>query len=238
MTRLVIFAKAPQPGAVKTRLIPSLGADGAAALAHAMLTHTLQQAMAAGMDAVELCMSPGPADPAWHGLTLPATILRTGQGEGDLGERMARAVERVTLQQQDSILLIGTDCPALTSKRLRDAARQLVRHDAVMLPVADGGYVLIGLKAPCPGIFMQMRWSTSTVGAETLRRLAGLGLRVWQGPTLHDIDEAADLAHLPDSLRIHPAIRRNQALAPSAQTPAVAKPISTDTSKKTSHANR
>lgn len=214
MTRLVIFAKAPQPGAVKTRLIPSLGADGAAALARAMLTHTLQQAMAAGMEAVELCMSPAPADPAWHGVVLPETVERSAQGEGDLGERMASAVERVTTRHRDSIVLIGTDCPALTSERLREAARQLVRHDAVMVPAADGGYVLIGLKAPCPGIFTRMPWSTSTVGAETLRRLAGLGMRVWQGPTLHDIDEAADLAHLPDSFLIHRVVKKKQALAP------------------------
>ena len=64
-------------------------------------------------------------------------------------------------------------------------------------PVADGGYVLIGLKSPCPELFTNMAWSTSTVAAETLRRMTALGLRVWQGPQLHDIDEPADLAQLP-----------------------------------------
>jgi len=197
VTRLVIFAKAPQPGAVKTRLIPVLGADGAAALARAMLAHTLQQALAAGLGAVELCLSPAPGDPDWRDVALPAGVDCTAQGDGDLGERMDRAMQRALALQRGPVLLIGTDCPALDSERLREAARQLTQHDAVLLPVADGGYVLIGLRAPCPAIFRYMAWSTSSVAADTLQRLTALGLSVWLGPVLHDIDEAADLAHLP-----------------------------------------
>jgi rSAM/selenodomain-associated transferase 1 len=196
MSTLVIFAKAPQPGAVKTRLIPALGAEGAAALARRMLDHTLQQALATSVGPVELCMSPAPDDMDWQGVALPDGVQRTAQGEGDLGQRMARAVARIT-GQQEAVLLFGTDSPALTATHLMEAERQLARHDAVLLPVADGGYILIGLKAPCPALFTDMPWSTPAVAAETLRRMAALGLRVWQGPTLHDIDEPADLAHLP-----------------------------------------
>ena len=195
MTTLVIFAKAPQPGAVKTRLIPALGAEGAAKLARRMLSHTLQQALAAGVGPVELCMSPAPEDASWQGLDLPNGVVRTAQGEGDLGQRMASAVARITHQQQ-SVLLFGTDCPALTATHLAEAAWQLTRHDAVLVPVADGGYILIGLKAPCPELFTQMPWSTSAVAAETRRRMAAFDLRLWQGPMLHDIDEPADLIHL------------------------------------------
>ncbi|MDO8384828.1 MAG: TIGR04282 family arsenosugar biosynthesis glycosyltransferase [Polaromonas sp.] len=202
MTRLVIFAKAPQPGAVKTRLIPALGADGAAALARAMLDHTLQQALAAGLDTVQLCMSPAPGEPAWHGVALPAGVTCTAQGDGDLGERMDRAIQRALALDTGPVLLIGTDCPALDSDHLREAARQLAQHDAVLQPVADGGYVLIGLQAPCPAIFRDMAWSTPVVAADTLQRLAALGLRVWQGPVLHDIDEAADLVHLPAAFAV------------------------------------
>lgn len=196
MRTLVIFAKAPQPGAAKTRLIPALGAEGAADLARRMLAHTLQQALAAGVGPVELCMSPAPGHAAWHGVALPAGVTCTAQGEGDLGQRMARAVARVT-GKQESVLLFGTDCPALTAAHLREADRQLARHDAVLLPVADGGYILIGLKTPCPELFTDMPWSTPAVAAETLRRMAARGLRVWRGPMLHDIDEPADLARLP-----------------------------------------
>ena len=193
--RLVVFAKAPQPGTAKTRLIPALGAEGAAALARRMLAHTLQQALAAGAGPVELCMSPSPNDAAWQSIALPEEVARTAQGEGDLGERMARVIFRVTKQQP--VLLMGADCPGLTAAHIGEAASQFRAHDAVLLPVADGGYVLIGLKSPCPELFTVMPWSTSAVAAETLIRMKALGLKAWQGPQLHDIDEPADLAWLP-----------------------------------------
>jgi len=197
-TRLVIFAKAPQAGLAKTRLIPALGAAGAAELARQMLAHILAQALAAGAQTVELCMSPTAGDSAWRGVALPGSVELSAQGEGGLGERMNRAMNRA-LTQQAAVLLMGSDCPALSAGLMAEAGRQLVQHDAVLIPAADGGYVLIGLKVPCPGVFAPMAWSTSVVAAETLRRLAALGLSVWLGPTLHDIDDAADLVHLPDT---------------------------------------
>lgn len=206
MPRLVVFAKAPQAGLAKTRLIPALGAEGAAALARRMLEHTIEQALAARAGPVELCMSPAPDDAAWQNVALPEAVARTAQGEGDLGQRMARAVQRVTTQQP--VLLMGSDCPGLTATRIGEAARQLQAHDAVLLPVADGGYVLIGLKSPCPELFTTIRWSTPAVAAETLRRMAALGLRVWQGPQLRDIDEAADLMQLPAGFCSVPIPRR------------------------------
>lgn len=194
--RLVVFAKAPQPHQAKTRLIPALGAEGAAALARRLLDHALAQALDSGIGPVELCMSPAPGDPAWKGIRLPDAVLQTDQGEGDLGQRMARAVRRVTAGGQP-VLLMGSDCPGLSAGILREAARRLQTHDAVLLPVADGGYVLIGLTSPCPALFERMAWSTSSVALDTLRRMAGLGLSVWTGPLLRDIDEPADLAQLP-----------------------------------------
>ena len=198
-TRLLIFAKAPQAGLAKTRLIPALGAAGAAELARQMLAHTLAQALAAGAQTVELCMSPAAGDPAWLGVALPGAPELSDQGDGDLGARMDRAMNRALARQAGPVLLMGSDCPALSAVHISEAARQLAQHDAVLVPAADGGYVLIGLKAPCPELFTQMTWSTPTVAAETLHRLAAFGMRVWLGPTLHDIDESADLVHLPDT---------------------------------------
>lgn len=198
-THLVVFAKAPQAGVAKTRLMPALGAQGAADLARRMLQHTLLQALAAQVGPVELCMSPGPDDAAWAGLEIPAAVLRTSQGDGDLGQRMARAVERVTASGQP-VLLMGTDCPALSAARIAEAAQALAHHDAALVPVADGGYVLVGLHAPCTAIFADMAWSTPSVAAVTLQRMVMLGQRVWVGPTLHDIDEPTDLAHVPRHL--------------------------------------
>lgn len=217
MTRLVIFAKAPLAGAAKTRLIPALGADGAAAMARRMLSHTQAQALGAGAQAVELCMSPAPNDPAWRDVALPPTVECSAQGEGDLGARMNRALTRALALQQGPVLLMGTDCPALSHTRIAEAAHQLAQHDAVLLPAADGGYVLIGLPAPCPALFTDMPWSTSAVAAETLRRMASVGLRVWLGPQLHDVDEPADLVHLPESWRATAADPPARDLQPAPQ---------------------
>ena len=203
MTRIVVFAKAPLAGFAKTRLIPALGADGAAALARQMLNHTLDQALAAGVQVVELCMSPAPDDAAWRGVALQAAVETTAQGEGDLGERMSRAFDCALAKQQGPVLLMGTDCPGLTVAHIAESRRQLEHHDAVLVVVADGGYVLMGLRTPCPALFTDMTWSTPSVALETLRRMARLGLSVWQGPVLHDIDEPADLAHLPASFNNH-----------------------------------
>jgi uncharacterized protein len=202
--RLVVFAKAPQPGLAKTRLVPALGAEGAAWLARRMLDHALAQALAADAGPVELCMSPGPGDTAWRGVGLPDSVWCVDQGAGDLGARMARAVRRVTTGVQGRpVLLMGTDCPALTAAVIAEAARQLAQHDAVLVPVADGGYVLLGLRADCPALFSDMAWSTPAVATETRRRLTAQGLSIWFGPTLHDIDESADLVHLPAEWNFH-----------------------------------
>lgn len=195
--RIVVFAKAPQPGSAKTRLIPALGAQGAADVAQRMLRHAVEQALAADVGTVELCMSPAPGTPAWNGVTVPPSVVQTDQGEGDLGQRMARAIDRTTTRWAQPVLLMGTDCPALSAAHITQAAQQLQQHDAVVMPVADGGYVLIGLHAPCPTVFADMAWSTPTVAGDTLRRLALLGYGVWTGPQLHDIDGPADLVHLP-----------------------------------------
>ena len=94
----------------------------------------------------------------------------------------------------------------MTALLLQQAAQQLDAHDAVMLPAHDGGYVLLGLKSSCRALFDHIPWSTSVVATETLRRMAALKLFVWRGPTLHDIDESADLQHVPDLISrfLHP----------------------------------
>jgi hypothetical protein len=189
VTRIVIFAKAPVAGRVKTRLIPALGAHGAAALARKMLDRTLEEALATGLG-VELCGEPDAA--RWHeerpGLSLAA------QGEGALGERLARAADRVLAEVP--VLLIGTDCPGLDRGRLRAAAGALEDHDAILHPAHDGGYALLGLRRFDPSLFEGIDWSTAAVAEQTMRRIAALGWSVRVGETLRDVDEPEDLAHL------------------------------------------
>lgn len=193
--RIVIFAKAPVPGRVKTRLIPALGETGAARLAARMLNRALEQALSADVGPVELCMSPSLDSPEWAGIPLPPGIETSDQGEGDLGERMARATRR-TFARGEAVLLTGTDCPQLTGTLLREVAAHLADHDAVMHRAEDGGYPLLGLRVFDGSLFTDIPWSTATVADLTLERLATLGWRVWVGETLRDIDEPADLAWL------------------------------------------
>lgn len=191
--RIVIFAKAPVPGRVKTRLIPALGEAGAARLAARMLDLALGRARAAAVGPVELCMSPVPDSADWAGIPLPADIETCDQGTGDLGARMARAAQRA-LARGEAVLLTGTDCPQLTATRLREAAAQLMLHDAVLHRAVDGGYPLLGLRAFDASLFEDIPWSTAAVADLTLERMAALGWNVWLGETLQDIDVPADLA--------------------------------------------
>jgi len=191
-TRILIFAKAPVPGKVKTRLIPALGEAGAARIAHEMLVDTVAEALAAGLGMPELCGDPEPTDAAWDGLRPEGHLRLSAQGEGDLGARLERAVTR-TILAGESVLLIGTDCPGLDAERLTEAARQLEDHDAIIHPAEDGGYVLLGLARHDPSIFSGIAWSGATVAAATIARIRALGWSLHIGETLRDIDEPDDL---------------------------------------------
>ncbi len=195
-TRIVIFAKAPQPGFAKTRLIPALGRQAAADLARRLLERTLHIAVAGQIGVVELCGTPDMTDPAWQTVSIPASVQRTNQGEGDLGERLARAAKRV-VENGEAVLLIGTDCPELSAEILQQAANALHSNDAALFPTVDGGYALLGLTQFHPSLFEQIAWSTRTVAFETLCRIGALGWSVQNHSMLHDIDEPADLKWLP-----------------------------------------
>lgn len=198
-TRVAIFAKAPRPGRVKTRLIPALGRERAAQLAARLLVHTVREALEAHIGAVELCASPRPSHPDWHGVlpeSLHRSLLWTAQGTGDLGERLARAAARIEAQGQ-AMLLIGTDCPALDAATLQHAALVLTQHDAVLIPSTDGGYVLLGLNRFHPAVFAGVPWSTARVAQCTRERFQEIGWRWAELPALTDIDEPGNLGALP-----------------------------------------
>ena len=193
-TQLIVMAKAPVPGFAKTRLIPALGADGAARLAQRLLEHTLDEARDARLGEITLACAP---DTTHAAFTAQRGVTLVAQGEGDLGARMQRAFEHAFAQGAERVLMIGTDAPALDAGMLRRAADALTTTDAVFVPAADGGYALIGLRRVLPALFNDMAWSTSAVMAITRERLAQAALRHTELPVVHDIDEPADLAHLP-----------------------------------------
>ena len=201
-TAIVVMAKAPVAGLVKTRLIQALGADGAARLAHRLLVHTLDAVLEFKADYWELCVSPSTQHPAFKQATVNAgeRLQLTLQGEGDLGERMHRAFKRL-LQTHDKALLIGTDAPALNTHCLQLAEATLDDNDAVFIPAMDGGYALVGLTRPLPLLFEAMPWSTSQVMAETRSRARQAQVKWAELASVHDIDEPADLVHLPGDWR-------------------------------------
>lgn len=194
--RTIVLAKAPQPGYAKTRLIPALGAEGAAHLARCMLDDTLDYALAAGLGPIELRVSPMIDAPDWQAIPIPAGIEVAAQGDGDLGARLARAAE-CAINRGESILLIGTDCVEMSDFLLKEAAGALEQYDAIIYSTADGGYALLGLNRYHPMLFSDIAWSTDTVAFETIFRIAQLGWSLHIGTMLHDIDEPEDLYRLP-----------------------------------------
>lgn len=192
---VIVFAKAPEAGRVKTRLAAVLGMQGAARLAARMLDDALERAVHAGLGPVELCCAPDASHPRFQ-LAAARGIRLSMQGEGDLGQRMRGALERA-LQSSGRALLIGTDTPGLTPDHLRAAAAALGTHPAVVVPAFDGGYALIGLCAPCPPLFDGIVWSTPQVMHQTRQRARTAGIALAEMEGVRDIDETGDLVHLP-----------------------------------------
>lgn len=191
--QIAVFAKAPVAGAAKTRLMPALGALGAARLQRWLTLRTLATAAAAQLGPVTLWCAPDTRHRFFRALRQRAGIECIGQPAGDLGARMHAAFEHHC--PRGHVLLVGTDCPALQPAHLRQAARCLQDGaDAVFQPAEDGGYVLVGLRHPQPQFFRGMAWGSADVMAATRSR-AGT-LRVSELETLWDVDRPADLARL------------------------------------------
>ena len=194
-TLIIIFAKFPARGMAKTRLQPALGLEGASLIAKQLLLHSVEQALATGLS-VELCVSPAPTDLCWQTLGLPESLQWSAQANDDLGLRMLAASQQ-GLYKFKQVVLIGTDCPSLTPIRIQEAVQQLEQSDTVMIPASDGGYVLLGFKQVDASLFSDIEWSTASVAAVTRQRIAALGWTLALLDPLHDIDEPADLKHLP-----------------------------------------
>lgn len=175
--RVIVFARAPRTGAVKTRLIPLLGPQGAARLHARLLRRTLATARAARLGPVEL----------W--------TLRHQRG-ADLGERMLHAF-RHGLRRAERVILMGADCPVLRARDLRQAARWLAGGaDAVFAPAEDGGYALIALRRVSPRLFAGVAWGGAQVMSQTRARLAALGWRWRELPEVWDVDRPEDYRRL------------------------------------------
>lgn len=189
--RIVVLAKAPVAGTVKTRLAPRLGAEGAARLHAALVRRTLRTALEAAVGPVELCAAPSTRNSFFAACVREHGIELSEQGEGDLGDRMARVIGRVTASGSRAVLL-GADCPALDATYLRDAVRALSGHDIVLGPAEDGGYVLVAARRLVPEMFRSLCWGTGTVLDGTRTRLREAGATWCELATLWDIDRPED----------------------------------------------
>lgn len=195
-TRILIFAKAPIPGQVKTRLIPALGATGAARLHRRLLWQLLERLAPAGIAPLELWVTPDLSHPFFRALAGRFELSLHNQSGKDLGERMHQAVAWAQ-RDSEAVVLIGTDCPGLDAAYVASALEALAGEDAVLGPAEDGGYVLLGLRRAAPALFRAIPWGGERVAAITRARMCELGWRWRELPVLWDVDRPADLGRMP-----------------------------------------
>jgi rSAM/selenodomain-associated transferase 1 len=191
---VAILGRAPVAGEAKTRLIPRLGAPGAAALQAWMLQRAVANALAADVGPVSLWCAGDPAHPEFALCRAFGNLSLRQQDAGDLGDRMLQALRESPAP--GGTLLVGTDCPALTPCLLRQAATALTKHEAVAIPAEDGGYVLLGARRPAAELFAGVRWGSSLVMEQTRNRLHALGWSWSEPATLWDVDRPEDLDRL------------------------------------------
>jgi rSAM/selenodomain-associated transferase 1 len=195
-TAAIVFARAPVPGAVKTRLISTIGAEGATALHTRLVKRTLATVRAASFGRIELHGTPGIDDPFFRLCAAHYSAALVAQADGDLGARMLAAF-KAALAESPRALLVGSDCPALTARHLRQADRALREGaDAVFIPCEDGGYSLIGLTRADARLFEGIAWGTGTVMADSRERLSRLGWRGQELEMLWDVDRPEDYERL------------------------------------------
>ena len=203
-----VFAKWPEPGKVKTRLCPPLTPQQAAELAGAFLADRMASLPDAPPLRAGIAYDPPPSEDRFRA-AYPDVPLKS-QGDGSLGERMARVVGESLTEGSPAVMLLGSDVPLLPPSLLVDTARRLLsgKADLVLTPSPDGGYSMVGQSRLSPALYREMEWSTEGVLAETLRRAAAFGLRVRLTEPFRDCDTPQDLAEFvtlasscPDAFR-------------------------------------
>lgn len=194
--RVLVFAKAPIAGKVKTRLCPPLSSDDAAKLQQRMLRHTLNTASRAGLGAVELHCANDLQHSFFAECQNEFDIELKHQVDGDLGVKMHTALDQA-LTRTDHVLLIGSDCPSITADYLRAAALTLTSAKPIVFgPAEDGGYGLIGVRDRTPDIFSNVPWGATSVMESTRRILIAKGLTWSELPPVWDVDRPEDLARV------------------------------------------
>ena len=197
--RILVMAKAPVPGKVKTRL--GLPPQDAAGLQAALIRDTVEKAWSLA----PTTLAGAPADRLdLIRPILPDAVAMIPQPSGDLGGRMLAGSRALFGTSPDPVLLLGTDAPTLPTEAIETAASALDLHDISIIPSTDGGYVLPGLRRPVAAAFRGVDWSTEAVHRQTLERAEEAGLSVHEGNPWYDVDEPEDLDRLRGELDARP----------------------------------
>lgn len=187
---LIIFVKNMVAGKVKTRLAATIGDTAVMQVYKKLVKHTYQVTQPLSCDKHVYYNAYVEQEDCWH------KYKKALQQGNDLGEKMNFAFEQCFKQAYTPVIIIGSDCPELTTDIIQQAFNALQQYDVVVGPAADGGYYLIGMKHAHSQLFQQMQWSTASVCAETINRCKRLALTYVLLPLLHDVDEEKDLIYL------------------------------------------
>ncbi len=202
---LLLFARAPEPGRVKTRLSDALSAVEASELYRAFLRDAARLYAGRGAWRTVLCADPDPEDSGLSAI-FPEPWQRRAQGPGDLGDRLRRAFEDAFAAGAPSAAAVGADHPTLPVGRLEEVFAALEKNDAAVVPAEDGGYCAIGLSAGAVfalgDVFRDVPWSTDAVLATTLVRMREAGLSCRRLESSYDVDRPEDLERLRRDLSV------------------------------------
>jgi rSAM/selenodomain-associated transferase 1 len=193
---LIVMGKAPEAGRTKTRLSPPLTPEEAAGLYEAFLIDCVDLGFQLGWERVSVVYPPTAGARTILRQVLPRGTRLIAQHGSGLQAALSGAFEREISRGFDRVVLIGSDNPSLPTAIIEDAAIRLGDYDLVIGPSMDGGYYLIAMSYPHPGLFERITWSTSVVYAETLERASELGLRVFALPAWYDVDTVQELCRL------------------------------------------
>ena len=198
-TRIIVFAKTPRLGHVKTRLAVAIGEEVATDFHRKITRHTCQVALSSKVAPIQVWITAPDEDEFFSEFLEPSTLRF--QINGDLGAKMDYAIHEAFQEcGVSSVILIGCDCPALAGRHLRESAKALADgFDLILGPAEDGGYFLIAVSEPVSYLFNDIRWGSGEVLTTTRRYAAEHGLRVHELETLWDVDDYSDYIRLDRS---------------------------------------
>jgi len=192
--RLIVFTRFPEPGQTKSRMIPILGAQGAAQLQRQLTLHTLKYARQfCHLRKTSLEVQFAGGNEQLMRECFGADTQYSPQSNGDLGARLNHAVSAGFANGDEAVVVIGADCPELDDAVLEDAFAALGHHDLVLGPASDGGYYLIGLRKPAPKLFENMPWSGDALLSQTIQKARSIGFSLRLLNSLSDVDRPEDL---------------------------------------------